>query len=183
MDDCDRLCEFGQEESFLHGGVPAANDGDVLVLEEEAVAGCAPADPAARQTLLIFQAQLAVGRAGGDNDGLRSERLAGADSDLLDGAIEFQVGDVLKQDFRTEALGLLLEGVHEIRSHDAFGETRVVFDVGGVHEFTAGLYGTGDQQRLQVGTRRVDSCRVTGRAGADDDDVPHGRGGICAHCL
>ena len=43
----DGLGELGEEQCFLHGGVSAADDGDVLVLEEETVAGCTPADAVA----------------------------------------------------------------------------------------------------------------------------------------
>ena len=96
-----------------------------------------------------------------------------ADGDRLDVAVEVQGRDVLEQDFRAEAGSLLLEVVHQVRPHDAFGETRVVFDVGGVHQFTAGGDGSGDQQRLQVGAGGVHGGRVAGRARADDDDVTY----------
>src|SRR4051794_40406627 len=42
--DGDGLCELGEEQRLFHGRVAAADYSDVLVLEEETVAGCAPAD-------------------------------------------------------------------------------------------------------------------------------------------
>ena len=53
VDDGDGLGELGQEQGLLHRGVAAADDGDVLVLEEETVAGCTPADAVAGEPLLV----------------------------------------------------------------------------------------------------------------------------------
>ncbi len=41
MDEGDGLSELGEEGCFLHCGVAAAHNGDVVTLEEEAVAGSA----------------------------------------------------------------------------------------------------------------------------------------------
>ena len=60
VDDRDGLGEAGEEGGLLHRGVAAADDGDVLVLEEEAVTGGAPGDAAAGQRVLV-----AAGRACG----------------------------------------------------------------------------------------------------------------------
>ena len=52
--------EAGEEGGLLHGGVAAADHDDVLVAEEEAVAGRAPGHAAAGELVLVRQAELAV---------------------------------------------------------------------------------------------------------------------------
>ncbi len=49
--------EAGEEERFLHGGIAAADDGDLLAGEKEAVAGGAGADAVADERLLRGQSQ------------------------------------------------------------------------------------------------------------------------------
>ena len=61
--DGDRLGEPGEEGGLLHRGVAAADDGDVLVAEEEAVAGGTPGHAVPGQLVLAGEAELAVGRA------------------------------------------------------------------------------------------------------------------------
>ncbi|CKT53837.1 Uncharacterised protein [Mycobacterium tuberculosis] len=51
--------ESGQEGSFLHCRVTAADDGDVLIAEEESVAGGARAHPAPEQFLFAGHLQIA----------------------------------------------------------------------------------------------------------------------------
>src|SRR5690606_19553794 len=57
-----RAGELGQERRLLHGRVPAAHDGDVLVTEEEPVTGGTGRDTAAQQLLLAGDVQVARGR-------------------------------------------------------------------------------------------------------------------------
>ena len=68
----DALAEAGEERGLLDGGVAAADHDDLLVAEEEPVAGGAPGDAAAGQALLVVQAELAVRGAGGQDDGARA---------------------------------------------------------------------------------------------------------------
>ena len=89
-----------------------------------------------------------------------------ASGSLLDAADE-RVLDACAELF---CLGLHVH--HQLRSHDAVGETREVFDFGGRGELAAG-HVAGEDQGLQVGATGVDGCRVAGAAGADDDDVFH----------
>src|SRR5699024_8878818 len=58
-----RGAELGEEGGLLHRGVPAPDDDDGLVLEEEAVAGGARAHPASEELLLARDTQVARGRA------------------------------------------------------------------------------------------------------------------------
>src|SRR5690606_20175347 len=71
VDDRHGLGEAREEGGLLHRGVASTYHGDVLVLEEEPVTGRAPGDTPAGQGVLVGQAQLAVLRAGGDDDRLR----------------------------------------------------------------------------------------------------------------
>ncbi len=70
VDDGDRLGEAGEEGRLLHRGVAAADHGDVVVLEEEAVAGGAPGDATSGEGVLVGQSELAVLGAGRDDDRL-----------------------------------------------------------------------------------------------------------------
>ena len=68
MDQVDLRAEAGEEGGLLDRRVTAADDGDGLLAEEEAVAGRAPRDAAARELLLARQAELPVAGAGGQDD-------------------------------------------------------------------------------------------------------------------
>ena len=172
MDEVDLVGEPGEEGRLLHRGVAAADDGDRLLAEEEAVAGGAPRDAVAAQAVLVVEAELAVGGAGGEDHGEGLVHLAVAEGDLLDVAGRARADvDVVVDDLGAEALGLLLHLGHEVRAHDALGEAGEVLDVGGVHQLAAGLDRAGDQQRFEVGARGVDGRGVAGGAGADDDDL------------
>ena len=92
----------------------------------------------AGEALFIFQTQLAVGRARGDDDSTGTVDGAVGQGQRLDFALEVHFRDVIEEDLGAEAFGLLLHVVHQIRAHDALGEAREVFHVGGVHQFAAG---------------------------------------------
>src|SRR5699024_9168612 len=63
-DERDVRRETGEDRGFLECRVATADDGDVLVTEEESIAGGAPAHAVTGQLLLIGQTELAVGRTG-----------------------------------------------------------------------------------------------------------------------
>src|SRR5699024_3163189 len=104
VDDRDGLGEAREEEGFLHGGVAAADHGDVLVAEEEAVTGGAPGGTTPGELLLTGYTQLAVARPRGEDDGVRVAGLAAGD-DLLDRLGEVDLGHVLGDEVGAEALG------------------------------------------------------------------------------
>src|SRR6476646_1655156 len=165
-----RLRELTQEDGLLHRGVPTADDGDILIAEEETVAGGARADAAAEQFLLSRDVEVA---------GLRAHREyhrpgqvgSPIHHDLLDVTSQLDRGDIFGLHLRTEALSLGFELLHQIGTHDPVAEPRVVLHVGGGHQGAAVLAALEDQ-RLQLGSRGVDRGGITSRTRADDDDVP-----------
>ena len=175
--------EPGEERGLLDGGVAAADDHDVLVAEEEAVARRAPADAVAGEAVLALDLELAVARAHGQHDGAGAVRGAVGDADGLDVALEMDGRDVVGDQDGAEPLGLGAELVHQLGAHDAVGEAGVVLDVGGVDERTAGRDRALEHQRGEVRARRVDGSGVARGAGADDDQVTnvvaHARSALC----
>src|ERR1700742_899022 len=106
VDDRDLGGEAGEEESFLHGGVAAADDSDFHAAGEEAVAGGAGADAVADECLLGGKAEPARGGAGSDDE------RAGEYGVLADGELEGHLADVgggemAEGDLGAEACGLL----------------------------------------------------------------------------
>ncbi len=169
VDEGDFGGEAGEEESFFHGGVAAADDGDLFAGGEEAVAGGAGADAEADEGLLGGEAEPACGRTGGDDEG------AGEDGVFAEGELEgrlgeIDAGEVGHAELGTEAGGLLLHVLDEFGTLDALGPAGEVFDEGGDGELTAGLVAFEDE-RLEVGAGGVDGGGEAGAAGAQDDGV------------
>ena len=163
--------EAGQERRLLERGVTAADDRDVLVAEEEAVAGRAPGDAVAGEPVLVGDPELAVARAGGQDHGAGAVLGAGAVGDHLDVAGQVDLRDVVGDQLGAEALGLGTHLVHQLRTHDAVAEAGVVLDLGGGHQRAAGRHGPLEHQGGEVRAGGVHGGRVAGRAGADDDHV------------
>ncbi len=172
VDHRDAAGEAGEEGGLLDRGVAAADHDDVLVAEEEPVAGRAPRDAAAGQLGLAGDAEVAVGRAHREHDGLGVVGAGGGLHDLGVGG-EVHLGDVVGDQLGAEALGLLAQVVHELRAHDAVREAGVVLDVGGVHQRAAGGDRALEHQRLQSRAGQVDRGGVAGRTGPHDDGVAH----------
>jgi hypothetical protein len=76
---------------------------------------------------------------------------------------------VIEHHLGFEALGVRLKALHQVRPLHALGVGRPVVDLGGGHQLAA-LGHAGDQQRLQIGARRIDGGGVTRGAGAEDED-------------
>src|SRR5437879_3328842 len=73
--------ELGQEVALLERALAAADDGDVLVAEERAVAGGAVAHPAAVVLLLASGRDAPRRAAAGDHDGAGGEDVTVRESD------------------------------------------------------------------------------------------------------
>ncbi len=169
VDEGDLGGEAGEEEGFLHGGVAAADDGDLFAGGEEAVAGGAGADAEADEGLLGGEAEPACGGTGGDDEG------AGEDGVFAEGELEgrlgeIDAGEVGHAELGTEAGGLLLHVLDEFGTLDALGPAGEVFDEGGDGELAAGLVAFEDE-RLEVGAGCVDGGGEAGAAGAEDDGI------------
>ena len=172
MDERDAAGEAGQEGGLLHGRVAAADHGDVLVAEEEAVAGGAGADPHAEQGVLAGDAEM-TGRGTHGQDDRAGVMGFVADGDGLDRSGQVDRVDVFHAQVGAEAQGLLTHLIHQFGAHDAVFEAGVVLDLGGGHQRAAELAALEDQG-LELGARGVHGGGVTGRTGADDDDVMDG---------
>ena len=124
VDDRDLRGELGQERGLLHRGVPAADDHDLLALEEEAVAGGAGGDALAHQARLGLEAEELRRGARGDDDGVGRDLAAGVERQAEGTLAELDVGHGVEHDLGPEALGLLAEDLHELGPLDAVLEAR-----------------------------------------------------------
>ena len=162
----DRFGDVREIQCFFHRGVAATDHGDVLALEEEAVAGGAGRDALAHERLFGRQPEI-LRRCPGRDD----QRIAGVGARVAFEAERFLAQgrrvNMVVDEFGVEALGVLLEAGHQIRPLDAHGVGRPVVDVGGGHQLAAGSQ-PGDDHRLQVGAGGVDRGGVAGRAGTED---------------
>jgi hypothetical protein len=160
--------DVGEVQRFLDRGVAAAHDDHVLTLEEKAVAGRAGGHPASHVLLLRGQAKIPGGGAGGDHQGVAA--VARHVAFQHERALAQARGmDLVGDHFGLEALGVLLEALHQVRSLDALGVGRPVIHIGRGHELAA-LRHAGDQHRPQVCPRRVDRGGITRRAGAENQE-------------
>jgi hypothetical protein len=154
VDEGDLGGEAGEEEGLFHGGVAAADDGDLLAGGEEAVAGGAGADAVADEGLLGGEIEPARAGAGGDDERAGVDGLvADVEFDRVFGEIDgVEVGHL---EFGAEADGLLLHVLDEVRTLDALGPAGKVFDQRGDGELAARLVAFEDEG-LEVGTGSVD---------------------------
>ena len=70
---------------------------------------------------------------------------------------------MVKNNFGLEALGMIKEALHQLRPLNAVDVGRPVVDIGGGHELAA-LRNAGNQDRLEIGARRIHGCGVAGWA-------------------
>ena len=109
------LGDVGQVQRFLDRGVAAADHRHVLALVEEAVAGGAGRHALAHELLLGGQAEV-LGRCAGGDD----QRVAGVGGLVADQrerlVAELDRVDVVEHDLGVEALGVLLEALHQLRA-------------------------------------------------------------------
>ena len=98
-----------QEQCLLQRGVATADHCNFLVLEEEAIAGCAPGYAVTGESVFALDVELTDLRTGGHDDGLCQVNGAVSGADLLHVAGEFDLFYVLVADVRTETLSLLAD--------------------------------------------------------------------------
>jgi len=133
----------------------------------------------ALQLLLRWQAQPASLRAGGDDHAAREvdvARVAHQPERLAGRARRCQIGlhDQVVEDAGADMLCLLGHLLHQPGALDRAGEARVVLHVRGDHELATWLQAR-NQDRLEVGARRVDGCRIASGACADHQDIGRDR--------
>src|SRR5579883_1556630 len=162
-----------EEIGFLHGRVAAANNGNGLAAEEEAVTGGARRDAVADKFALSGETEHARGSAGGDDQSPRDVvHVAGFNAKRPGGQIH--VGDGAGAKFRAEFPGLFAHVFDEFRTHDAVGKARKILDVGGERKLAARFVAV-NHHRLKVGAGRIDGGGQPGAAASNDDDVIHSR--------
>ena len=135
---CTRRGEARQELRLLDGRVAAADDGDLLVAEERAVARRAPRDAAAGVLGLAGDAELARHRAGRDDDRVREDLAAverSASSPSPTGSM--RLDRLERAEARAELLGLLVHQLADLGAGDALGEAGVVLDPVGRDDLAA----------------------------------------------
>ena len=71
-----------------------------------------------------------------------------------------------------EPLGLMFHVLDQVRSVDAFGKSREIFDFGGERQLPAGVV-TGDDDRFQIGARRIHGGCISCTPGTNDCYVIH----------
>src|SRR5882724_5668409 len=162
------LGDVGQIQSFLDRGIAAADNGHVLALVEESVAGRAAGNAFAHECAFGGQAEIFRRRARCDDQGIAGiDRLV---TDQLEGFFTQLYGvDMVENNLGVEALGMLEEALHQLRSLHAHDVSGPVVHVGGGREL-ATLDHSGDQRRLEVGARSVDGSGVAGGTGTQDEE-------------
>ena len=130
--------EAGEERRLFDRGVAAADDGDVLVAEEEAVTGRARRDTVAERRFSPSHAERAVARTRREDHRRGPVVRPSASVTVLTRPVEVDRYDVVGEQLGAEALGLRAHVVHEVRAHDPVGEAGEVLDLGGGHERAAG---------------------------------------------
>ena len=180
MDDGDLLGEAAEEVGLLQCRVTTANDRNVVVTEEKAIAGGARREAVTDESGLTLEAQ--HDRLGSGRDDQRVGLIGGfssvrvADPDAIRGSGEVDLARLHRLDLCAEPFGLRPEVHHEFRTHDPLGKPGKVLDVGRQHQLTTGLVAGGagfalEDERGKIGPGRVDRCGQPGGAGSDDDDV------------
>jgi hypothetical protein len=161
----------GQEESFFHRRIAAADHRDLLAGEEEAVAGRARANTVPYQCLLRRQTKPAGRRSAGNDQCPRMNGLvAKVQRERMLGQIRGR--QVPEPKLGAKARSLLAHVLDQIRSLNALRPARKVLDQSRDRQLAARLV-TFEQEWFQIGASRVDRCCQSGAAGAKDDCVAY----------
>ena len=124
----------------------------------------------APEAIFTRQAQAVGARAGGDDDRLRLDRFAFRLNPVGTLAQVDHVSVGFDQ-MSAPALCLSLHQIHQIGSKDPIGKAGEIFNMRGGHQLTArdpAALKSRDQDRIEVGSCRVNSCRIPSRPGSDD---------------
>ena len=160
---------IGQIERLFNGSIATADDDDILAAEKETIAGGASRNAKTAKDLLARQAEPTRLRPGGDDHGVADidvARIAGRDKRSPS---QIERLDEVEDNPRADMLGLPLHLLHQPWALDNLGEAWVIFDIGCDRQLPARLQ-PGDEQRFEVGARRIDRRGIPGRTGAYDQD-------------
>jgi hypothetical protein len=171
MDDRDLVAEASEEERLLECGIPAADDEDVLVAEEGAVARCAGRHAVVLEPLFGLEPEPASARTGGDDHRACLVLL------VFDPHVERPLGEVdarhvVGDEVGAEALRLSAELAHHLGAHDSVGVPGIVLHVARDHELAAPAEAL-DHERLQICARSIKGRRVTRGPSSDHDHVTY----------
>ena len=123
----------------------------------------------ADQLLLVRQAQPARGGTAGDDQCLGVNNVV-SQMQCERPLAQVRAGQVRHAILRAKTFGLLAHVFDELWPHDSVGKSRKVLDERGHGKLATRLVSFNDE-RLEIGARGVESSRVSGASGADDDYV------------
>ena len=112
VDEVDLVREASEKGCFLRGRVSTPDDSNLLLPEEEAVAGRAPGNPVPRQTLLVLQTKLPVPRTHREDHCVGGVGVPRTVGHRLDVSVQIYRGDIVGDEFSTETFGLLAHFLH-----------------------------------------------------------------------
>ena len=163
-----------QEDGGLAGGVAAADDDDLLVGAEIGLhRRRRVVDAGAFEAVVAGDVELAIARAGGDDDGARADRFAVVERERVRRVLAVDADDGARQrEPRAELLRLHLRAAGERLPRDAGRKAEVVLDLRARARLAARRHAL-DDDRLQSFRGAVDRGRESGRPGADDGEVEH----------
>ena len=121
------------------------------------------------QFLFTWNAELAETRTSGHNHctGLNLGIIRELDTIGRFGGIimsDIHAGDIQRDEFGAETLGLGLHIVHQIGAKNTFREAGEILHFRGVDQLTAWRQGSGDQYGVQAGTPQVNRSGVSCRS-------------------
>src|SRR5215210_1425819 len=171
VDDAHLLRELREEGGVLHGGVAAAYHDRRLPAEEGGVAGGAVGDAPGGELLLAWHAELLGLGAHRQHHGAGADLTVPYEHPVRPGVLrQLDPRGVVGEKAGPEALRLVAELLHHLRSHDPVRIAGVVLDVGGLLEQAAPGEAL-DHERLEVGARAVERGRVARGPTAHDHQV------------
>ena len=154
MDHIDLAAASCQENGVLDGHVAAAYHQGILASVEGAVAGGAVGYAPAAEFLLAGRAQMGMGGAAGNDQGLcLIDALIG--QDLFDRALQLQAGHGSVFDDGAQLLRVLLHLFRQLHAGDP-GQACVVIDFIGIDDLAAADKVLLQDQRVQAGPGGVD---------------------------
>ena len=171
VDEPDLRRELREEVGLLHRGVAAADDGDLLAAEEEAVARGAGRDAVPLELLLAREAEVLRGGAGGDDERVARDLRAALEGEREGLRLRGRRRRRCRSRSRCRSASACLR-VTSISSGPWMpcSKPGVVLDLGRRRELPAGLDALEDEG-LEVRAGGVDGGGQARGARADDDDL------------